>query len=379
MTTHIKRPDRFPYLSALRGLAALWVVMVHVAHMPKPHFTLPWEAEAFVGNGVMGVNLFFLVSAFSLCLTMPKHDKEERPYLGFMLRRFFRIAPLFYLLIIVTLLMGTFKFRWSALAANMFFVFNFIPGSGYQTGMVLAGWTIGVEMAFYVVFPFIYARTKSVTLAIRSLVVAFAVAAVFRSVIGSLVADRAAYIDQSIFGLVPMFVFGIIAFYVVRAAGEWKYKRAIGAALLVTVPLQFYVIIYAMVPFGPAIYWQGPMFGCLLVGLYLLPLRLLVNAATVWLGNISYSIYLVHSPVIVALAYKSTMFERIRGLGLSPVVTYALALGVTLVCVIPTAALTFYGWENWLNEWGKGFASRAAGKKTVAAPIKPEIVKADFA
>jgi len=235
LTTQIKRPDRFPYLSALRGMAALWVVMVHVAHMPNPHLALPWWAEGFVGNGVMGVNLFFLVSAFSLCLTMPKHDKEERPYLGFMLRRFFRIAPLFYLLIIVTRLMRIFPFRWSALAANIFFVFNFIPGSGYQTAMVLAGWTIGVEMAFYVMFPFIYARTKSVTLAIRALVVAFLVAAAFRSVIGNLVADSASYINQSIFGLAPMFMFGIIAFYMVRAAGEWKHKRVIGALLLSSV------------------------------------------------------------------------------------------------------------------------------------------------
>ncbi|RNJ47842.1 acyltransferase [Mesorhizobium erdmanii] len=363
LTTQIKRPDRFPYLSALRGLAALWVVMVHVAHMPNPHLMLPWWAEALVGNGVMGVNLFFLVSAFSLCLTMPKHDKEERPYLGFMLRRFFRIAPLFYLLIIVTCLLRIFPFSWSAIAANISFVFNFIPGMGYQTGMVLAGWTIGVEMAFYLVFPFIYARTKSVTLAIRALIVAFFVAAAFRAVIGNLVADPASYINQSIFGLVPMFVFGIVAFYVVQTAGEWKYKREIGAVLLASVPLQFYVIINGLVPFGPAIYWQGPMFGCLLVGLYLLPLRLLVNAATVWLGNISYSIYLVHSPVIVALAYKSSVFQRLQGLGLGPVETYSLALGLTLACVIPTAALTFYGWENWLNEWGKGFASRMAGRK----------------
>lgn len=207
---------------------------------------------------------------------------------------FFRIAPFFYLLLIATLPMGLFPFRWSALAANVFFVFNFIPGRGYQTGMVQAGWTIGVEMAFYVVFPFIYARTKSVTLAIRALVAAFLVAAAFRAVIGDLVADPASYIDQSIFGLVPMFVFGIIAFYVVRTAGEWKHKRVIGAVLLASVPVQFYVIISGMLPFGPGIYWQGPMFACLLVGLYLLPLRLLVNAATVWLGNVSYSIYLVH-------------------------------------------------------------------------------------
>ena len=356
------KADRYPYLSALRGLAALWVVMVHVAHMPNPKMALPWWLQTFVGSGVMGVNLFFLVSAFSLCLTMPKHENEERPYLGFLLRRFFRIAPLFYLMIILTYFLGIFPLSWKRVLANVSFGFNFIPGTGYQTSVVLAGWTIGVEMAFYLMFPFIYARTRSVVLAIRALVIALVVATVFLSVIGSLVADRQEYVDQSIFGLTPMFMFGIIAFYVVPIAAEWKNKRAIGAALLMSVPLQFYIIVREIVPFGAPLYWQGPMFGCLLIGLYLFPIKPLVNAATVWLGNISYSLYLVHSPIVFLLF---PIYRRLESFKLSQIETYGLAFGITLLLVIPVATLTFYGLENWTNEWGKRLASRWAGRKNV--------------
>ncbi|WP_095091396.1 acyltransferase family protein [Mesorhizobium sophorae] len=358
------KSDRFPYLSALRGIAALWVVMAHVALMPNPRFVLSWWPETLVRSGVMGVNLFFLVSAFSLCLTMPKHDNEQRPYLGFMLRRFFRIAPLFYAVVI-------FSYWWNpaglpynlkTILANLTFIFNFIPGRGYQTSIIFAGWTIGVEMAFYLVFPFIYAKTKSVTLAIRALVIALVVATVFRSVIGDLVADPGIYIRQSIFDLAPMFMFGIIAFHVVQIAGEWTHRRAIGAVLLASVPLQFYVIVTGRVPFGPAIYWQGPMFFCLLVGLYLFPIKPLVNAATRWLGDISYSVYLVHGPIIAALF---PLFGRLRHSGLSELQAYALALAISLLCIVPVATLTFHAWENWTNEWGKRFASRRAGKKRV--------------
>ncbi|PZV40539.1 acyltransferase family protein [Mesorhizobium kowhaii] len=361
------KPDRFPYLSALRGLAALWVVMAHVALMPNPRFVLPWWPQTLAQSGVMGVNLFFLVSAFSLCLTMPKHDSEQRPYLGFMLRRFFRIAPLFYALIGLACLSHWFNpaglpYNYKTILANLTFVFNFTPGLGYQSSVLFAGWTIGVEMAFYLVFPFIYARTKSVTLAIRALVVALVVAAVFRSVIGNLVAEPRIYIPKSIFHLAPMFMFGIIAFYVVQIAGEWTHKRAIGAILLASVPLQFYVIVSGMVPFGEPMYWQGPMFGCLLVGLYLFPIKPLVNRATVWLGNVSYSVYLVHGPIIAALF---PLFWRLRHSGLSEPQAYVLLLAITLLCVIPVATLTYYGWENWTNEWGKRFASRCAGGKRV--------------
>lgn len=361
------QPDRFPYLSALRGLAALWVVMAHVALMPKPVFELPRWPQTLVRSGPMGVNLFFLVSAFSLCLTMPKHANEQRPYLGFMLRRFFRVAPLFYAIIILSYWYNPagLPYNYKTITANLTFVFNFIPGSGYQTSVVFAGWTIGVEMAFYLVFPFIYARTKSVTLAIRALIVALVVATVFRSVIGDLVADPGIYIRQSIFDLVPMFMFGIIAFNVVQIAHEWKHKRAIGAALLTSVSLQFYVIVRGMVPFGPAIYWQGPMFCCLLVGLYLFPIRLLVNRATRWLGDISYSVYLVHGPIIALLIFRFPVFQGLRHSGLSELQAYAGALGITLLCVIPVATLTFHGWENWINNWGKGFASRCARRNHV--------------
>ncbi|MFD2056546.1 acyltransferase family protein [Mesorhizobium calcicola] len=363
------KPDRFPYLSALRGLAALWVVMVHVAKMPSPALVLPWWLEPFVKSGIMGVNLFFLVSAFSLCLTMPKHENEARPYLGFLLRRFFRIAPLFYVMVVFTYFYNpaVFPYNWKTILANASFIFNFVPGYGYQTSIVLAGWTIGIEMAFYLLFPFIYVRTRSVLLALIGLIISLIAAWVFRSTIGFLVADPRSYILYSLFRAAPMFMFGIIAFYMVPIADRWKNKRAIGAALLASVPLQFYAIVKGAVLFGEASYWQGLMFGCLLIGLYLFPFKLLVNRATVWLGNISYSVYLVHSPIISHLFRDQKPFQ---GANLSQLEIFALTLGITLIYVIPIAALTFYAWENWINEWGKGFASRFAARKNVEPHLK---------
>ena len=356
------KPDRYPYLSALRGLAALWVVMVHVAKMPNPTMTLPGWLDTFVANGVMGVNLFFVVSAFSLCLTMPKHENEERPYLGFFLRRFFRIAPLFYLMIVLVLVFrfdpAGFHYDWKKVLASVSFIFNFVPGYGYQDSIVLAGWTIGVEMAFYMIFPFIYARTRSVLLAIAGLVVALVLAWVFTRFFAT---NPKGYSLRSIFRIAPVFMFGIIAFYVIPIADRWKNKRAIGAALLASVPVQFYAIVSFADRFSGT-YWQGLMFGCLLIGLYLLPIKPLVNGATRRLGDISYSVYLVHSPIIVLLF---PFYRHLQHLTLSPIEAYGVALGVTLLCVIPASILTFNRWENWTNEWGKRFASRCAGRKNV--------------
>ena len=127
---------RLDFLDALRGLAALWVVPYHTILIPSPALeTPPWAALARVGG--MGVTLFFVVSAFSLCHTLPLH-RDDRPLLAFYLRRLFRIAPLFYTLMVLTyvrdaVLFGVRRGPLEILASGTF-VFNLIPG--WQEGFV---------------------------------------------------------------------------------------------------------------------------------------------------------------------------------------------------------------------------------------------------
>jgi peptidoglycan/LPS O-acetylase OafA/YrhL len=89
---------RLDFLDALRAIAALWVVHYHLILIAQPHLAFPnWAWLASIGG--MGVTLFFVVSSFSLCHTMPIHDREDDRLLAFYLRRFFRIAPLFYFML----------------------------------------------------------------------------------------------------------------------------------------------------------------------------------------------------------------------------------------------------------------------------------------
>jgi peptidoglycan/LPS O-acetylase OafA/YrhL len=353
---------RYRYLDALRGLAALWVVVIHVAMMPQPRLELPSWFDIYVTKGVMGVELFFVVSAFSLCLSMPRHSGEERPLLGFALRRFFRIAPLFYLMIIVTAFFNpaNFAYNWTSIAANMLFIFNFVPGHGYQTSVVLAGWTIGVEMVFYLIFPFVYARTRNVWLAVACLFISLAVAKVFFMTVGLFVKDPGTYHSLSIFFRAPIFMFGLIAFYATPLLNNRADKKYIGAALLAAVPVLFYSVSAGSMPIIEPYYWEGLMFACLVVGLGLCPIKPLVNPVFAWLGEISYSVYLVHSPIIVLLF---PVFKEIQASGMGLIGGYMLSLGITLLCVISVAALTFRFFENRINEWGKAVATNLAGKK----------------
>ncbi|MEP6906847.1 MAG: acyltransferase family protein, partial [Pseudoxanthomonas sp.] len=146
---------RLDFLDSLRGLAAIYVLIYHMLLLPQPNLVPPQWAEKAALAGGTGVTLFFIVSAFSLYYTMPLRLKDPHPMLSFYLHRFFRIAPLFYFLVVITLLRDAWKFDvvhpWQDVAASLSFVFNLWPGK--QEGFVWAGWTIGVEMIFYALFP----------------------------------------------------------------------------------------------------------------------------------------------------------------------------------------------------------------------------------
>lgn len=366
-------PKRVHFLDALRGLAAVWVVVVHVAMLPSPRLQVAPFLDVFVVNGVMGVELFFVVSAFSLCLSMPVHDREAHPMLGFALRRFFRIAPLFYLMILVMCIhnFSGVVIDGKSILLNLTFVFNLVPG--YQTSLVPAGWTIGVEMLFYLLFPLLYRRLKGVALATFALFIAIGVATVFFMTVSLFVDDPFNYYLYSILYRAPIFTFGLVAFYALPLLEKRPDRKEIGLALLASVPVLFFAITTNKVALFDKYYWEGVMFGALVVGLGLAPIAMIVNPVSAWLGRISYSVYLLHTPVIVTLI--PTM-RSIQALVASQTVAFALSLAMILALVIPAAFLMNYFVEDPINKWGKRLSSRVAGLKNVE-PLSSQAVVAE--
>lgn len=101
---------------------------------------------------------------------------SSRTYLAFWIRRFFRIAPLYYILLAIALLLGPWlseyrtaiAYVWPNIAtlleryndqtikniiAHLSFIFWLLPDFAFHTP--LPDWYIGLEMQFYLAFPFI--------------------------------------------------------------------------------------------------------------------------------------------------------------------------------------------------------------------------------
>ncbi|MDC0986217.1 acyltransferase family protein [Alphaproteobacteria bacterium] len=96
------RDNRIASLDSLRGLAALCVTIMHVYYIWGINKAYPSAAVAFEHFG-NGVHLFFVISAFTLCLTYDNNLTNRVP-LYFYIKRFFKISSLFYAMIAINFL-----------------------------------------------------------------------------------------------------------------------------------------------------------------------------------------------------------------------------------------------------------------------------------
>ena len=365
---------RLEFLDALRGLAAVYVLVYHMLLLPQPNLLAPRWAEKVALNGGTGVTMFFIVSAFSLYYTMPLRLRERSPTFNFYLHRFFRIAPLFYFLIAATLVRDAWAFgvRHSLpeIGASMAFLFNLIPTR--QEGFVWVSWTIGVEMLFYAVFPLLYARVKTLGASIAL----FFAALMLWQVVGLLLdysvmpeAWKQSILHWNVLRHFPIFAVGIVIYHVFvslpHAHAPSESATGTGNALVWAGVFGYAALLPGWLPnvFGDSYYWQGLVFACMFMGLALSPWRLVVNRATRFLGKISYSVYLVHTTVIFFLA---PVYHWIYRHAPSLTACFLGSLALTLLLVLPLSWLTYRFVEEPGIRLGKRISRRLADRAAQA-------------
>lgn len=354
---------RLDSVDALRGLAALYVLVYHLALLPQPNLTVPQWASPYVLTGGTGVTLFFIVSAFCLCLSMRLHKQEPHPTLLFYTRRFFRIAPLFYLWLIAA------WFRDKALSGvthsageiflNVIFGFNFVPGK--HEGFVWASWTLGVEMIFYLFFPLFFRYFNNWWKSLCFFALTLFIAAGYSSLVTSLpIAEshRASFLQFSFLNQLPIFSLGMVAFFIFEHFIQGKPHHNAWAFLLAGIAVLWYSAMVGVDPLGYSnllpgrfkhflygYYLQGIIYGILLLGLTIVPLRLLVNRLTCFYGKISYSVYLNHTTLVFLLI---PVYRKIYSLNLQPTMLY----GTCLLLTVALLTLLSYGSYRFIEQPG---------------------------
>lgn len=128
-----------PGIHGLRGVAALAVVLFHLIHIGG---IAPPSLFNFIGRDFgYSVPLFFIVSAFSL-MHSTTHRVNAPDWLAiYFIKRFFRIAPLFYFILAFLFVFGLAGANNIAKTIlNITFTFGFVPASGIVWGGGLLVW-----------------------------------------------------------------------------------------------------------------------------------------------------------------------------------------------------------------------------------------------
>lgn len=150
-----KKPGTVKRIPSLDGLRAVSILLVLLAHVTKTSFPQSALSERFADVGVLGVQIFFVISGFLITLLLVR-EKELAGTISlkrFYVRRAFRILPVFYAYLgclLVLELLGLISVPRLDKTTAFLYVSNFVPNPSWWTGHF---WSLSVEEQFYLLWP----------------------------------------------------------------------------------------------------------------------------------------------------------------------------------------------------------------------------------
>jgi peptidoglycan/LPS O-acetylase OafA/YrhL len=299
-------PGRVEGLDGIRGLAALYVVVHHcwlLTFHGYPANTGPyWLGWLLYGR--LAVVVFIVLSGFSLGLAPARHGWRLGGVAEYARRRAWRILPPYWAALGFSLLVADVVSGRSVLVYGL--LLQDLVVAPTPNG---AFWSIAVEVELYLILPLLLLVRR------RAGVAAVLTAVTVPVVLAGLLVPRLSTVDALTglaVGLAPLFAVGVLAAGVTSAGDRirrlpWQWLAAIAA--LPVVPL---VIGNGSVWTVDHYYWidlaVGPAIAMLLAGVATgrpAPLvRLLATGPVRSLGTFSYSLYLIHVPIVALVSRR---------------------------------------------------------------------------
>lgn len=331
--------QRYQYIDFMRGLAIFGVIGVHSMNAISDVSII---TKSIFNSGQLGVQLFFLISAFTLCLSV--RGKENEGIGGFYVRRFFRIAPLYYIGIALYFLWRIAKeyyktnelkiplgYNLTGVLENLLFLHGFDPNN--YNFVVPGGWSIATEVAFYMVFPYLYLIQcklkfeEFLTLSIQIIAVSFLIQLLFIQIaqphfmkMGLMhevfLNDEFGFIYCSLLNQISVFLIGMLTYRSLEFAQINKFTLVVAFVLFA---ISGYLLNTTLVKTG----YNGfvyPILAAVAFGVFTVklskmrdityrPFKLLAN-----IGKASYSMYLLHFLILDVLffVFTNSLFKSIQ-------------------------------------------------------------------
>lgn len=225
---------------------------------------------------------------------------------------------------------------------NSIFLINF--KRDYVEAIPWAGWTIGVEMIFYACFPFVFRFTKSVRDSVLFLAVVTAIGLQWSSHF-LIEHNDVKYATLGFVSRFPIFILGVLLYrlYLISdVVNKDRRKYFSVLAIISGLVLMIYTSKQKLGLAGlPVDYTQSLAWAAVMYGLLLSPRGLLNFKPLVFVGEVSYSIYLSHATVLHLLSMMG-LFTWIASLiGDSGFVFYFASFLSGMIAVLSVSYVTY--------------------------------------
>jgi peptidoglycan/LPS O-acetylase OafA/YrhL len=348
-------------LIGVRFFLALWVLVFHETYTGYLRLWVPRFPDVVLclcRTAYIAVSLFFVLSGFVLAYNYPLDKRWNLSRLGhFAIARFGRIYPVYFVcLILMAPRVIEVKAAWYYVKLS---VLHFTLLQAWVPGLAATwnypGWSLSAETFFYASFPFVgvllwRASRLSSQLWLMALLWIGALAAPLVVVLIGLrgIGDISATLDvpgtemwwRNLITLNPVLRLGDFCMGIVLArvysdlqnrnsplAGR-GYRLYVPATVLVAIAILFARHIpYALFNNGLLL----PLYGMVVLGFALgggFPIRFLSTRLVVFLGNVSYPMYLIHVPLLAWVDHWCRLHHRPRPEGLDVMLLYMLAVVV---------------------------------------------------
>jgi peptidoglycan/LPS O-acetylase OafA/YrhL len=311
-----KRIEVYPAIDSLRGWAIFLVIATHTSQWIN--VDSHWLKQLIL-LGFTGVSLFFIVSAMTLCMA---HERRTALGIestgGFFIRRIFRIFPMWWIVMSIYLWeKGLGPRDWAIDGINLTDVFLTAVGAhGWHPILVNAimpiGWTVGVELSFYLLFPLLFVLLRSLPAIFIFIVLSLWLSPIWEHEVLTHMYTNMPFTPHyqgilhtfaGLFSLPPqlaVFGFGFLTYYLLKRFKD-KIPKAMAIGMIFSA-----IGLYILFSFTPVIgvirenvnvsslVLYSIMYMLFCLGLLNYNMPFFDNPITRWVGKVSYSAYLLH-------------------------------------------------------------------------------------
>ena len=345
-----------PQVDHLRAIAAIWIVLYHGEQLIRSflenskesseiwHFTMN-PLVAVIREGHSAVALFMVLSGF--IFTYGAYGKTIA-YKEFIFNRILRIYPLFLCLVFLSLAENPSAFDLAS------FVTTVLPLANIKvlaTGTLIAmAWAISIEFQFYLIFPFLLRFLN--TYKTKFFFSAIGCALLFRLLGASLGANVRDLSYWHLAGRIDQFIAGMAAAAVIH---NFDLRPRNMRCLLVLIVVLIIGILFGFHRLGGwpdsglwKVIWptlEGSMYAVLVVS-YIGSGTIISHALSRFLsgcGEVSFSIYLLHFPIIAAVIRHNILWRPTNSASLNAVLS---TLWIVLPITVTSSILTYNSVEK---------------------------------